>query len=82
MIEMIWGLTINRLCRRGSGFWNRERESLSIGPIKISDLVVFLIGSRIVVVASLYKVIGENNEVTRWIRSCLISTSGSTWAPL
>jgi hypothetical protein len=53
MIEIRYGATMMRLCRRGSGFWKRLRESLSKGPTKTKPLVVFLVGSRIVVVASL-----------------------------
>lgn len=66
------------LSRRGRGLWNRLMENLSRGPIRIKDLVVFLIGSRIVVVASLYRVIGEKEEITLWTRSCRISISAST----
>jgi hypothetical protein len=52
-MEIKLGATMKRLWETGSGLWNREIDSLSMGPIRIKDLVVLLIGLRIVEVASL-----------------------------
>ena len=50
------------LCKRFKGLLNRSEENCSIGPISINDLVVFLVGSMIMAVESLYSCIGEVRE--------------------
>ena len=48
-----------------------------MGPIRIRLLVVFLMGSRMVDVTSLYRVMGEKRETTLWTSACLRITWGS-----
>ncbi len=48
-----------------------------MGPMRTRDLVVLLIGLRIVEVASLYRFIGEKDEVIFSTSSCFITASGS-----
>ena len=43
-----WGKITSMLWPRGSGFWKREDRSSSIGPIRTTERVVFLMGSIIV----------------------------------
>jgi len=66
MIEIKKGATITTLCGSGSGFWNRESDSRSIGPISTKERGVFRRGSRIVEVASPYSVAGDISEATLW----------------
>src|SRR5574341_2634587 len=75
------GATIRALCARGSGFWNRLRESCSIGPMRISDRVVLRAGFSIVPVAWLYRVMGEKLETISRVRSLLSTAAASVDAP-
>jgi len=63
------------LCNRFKGLLNRSKENCSIGPISINDLVVFLVGSMIIEVESLYNCMGEVRETALWIFACFITAS-------
>lgn len=59
------------LCFNGKGFWNRSWENRSIGPTRITLLVVFRKGSKVIDVASPYNFVGENKEMVFRTCSCL-----------
>ncbi len=63
------------LSKSGSGLSKRLIESLSIGPMRMRDRVVLLIGFKIVEVASLYRFMGEKEDVILRTSSCLMIAS-------
>jgi len=48
---IICGKTTTMLCPKGRGFLKRAERSSSMGPIRIRERLVFLMGSIIVAVA-------------------------------
>src|SRR5512140_968115 len=79
--ETRYGITIRALCSSGRGFWNRLREIRSMGPMRMSDRVVFRVGSRMVEAAWLYKVMGEKLAAISRVRSWRRMACGSEDCP-